>query len=168
MKPPAVDWSVAYARQARSDLDARDCLIRCNHLPHCHELQFLQMATEKICKASLAQQGSSIDALRRSHAHIAKTLPQIVRQLLSRQSRQIPTNAGILGAIRKLARQIELLAPAVDDAGRTPSNCEYPWAASDGQIIIPAEHQFGFTLLYERSGRTLLKLLRQAADEYDP
>ncbi|MEW6249344.1 MAG: hypothetical protein AB1716_01755 [Planctomycetota bacterium] len=67
--------------------------------------------------------------------------------------------------LRKLARQIELLAPAVDDAGRSPANCEYPWPSPDGRIIAPAEHAFGLGLLHEKAGATLLKILRAAITE---
>lgn len=65
--------------------------------------------------------------------------------------------------MRKLARRIELLAPAVDAAGRHPANCEYPWENPNGEIIAPMEHNFGFEALYERGGRHLMKLLRTAA-----
>jgi hypothetical protein len=52
---PATDqnWARAYAKQALSDLDARDELA-IRGVQKCHRLHFLQMAAEKICKAHLA------------------------------------------------------------------------------------------------------------------
>ena len=61
--------------------------------------------------------------------------------------------------------KIELLAPAVNDAGRQPANCEYPWAGPDGAIRVPAEYNFGLDLLHEKAGRHLLKVLYAAAED---
>jgi len=46
------DWARAYAKQALSDLDVREILVRGN-TEKCHRLHFLQMAAEKTCKAYL-------------------------------------------------------------------------------------------------------------------
>lgn len=158
-------WRTAYARQAKSDLDARDVLLRAEQLPACHQLHYLQMACEKLAKAHLIAGGTDPADLQSSHAYVAKRLPIIARQLLAREARRHPRDTWILAAIRKLARQIELLAPAVDDDGRSPANCEYPWPLPDGNIIAPAHHAFGLSLLYEKAGTTLLKIMRLAIDE---
>src|SRR4051812_46002265 len=72
------DWSRAYAVQALSDLQARDILIK-GEADECHQLHFLQMACEKLCKAHQCDHGTNPKDLQKSHAHIAKTLPIIVR-----------------------------------------------------------------------------------------
>jgi len=162
----AAAWRVAFAKQAQADLDARDFLVSSPQLSSCHQLHFLQMACEKLCKAHLCRHGSDPAEIQSSHAYIASVLPSIARQHLARTARQIPkSRSRVLGAIRKLARRIELLAPAVDAGGRHPANCEYPWETADGSIAVPAEFNFRFDLLYEEGGRHLLKILRVAVRE---
>lgn len=68
----------------------------------------------------------------------------------------------LLGGVRKLARQIEVLAPAVDDGGRVPANCEYPWEDSRGTVYVPAEYKFSIDLLYAPAGLLLIKSLHAA------
>ena len=117
-------WSVAFALQAKADLDARDWLLRNRQLPRCHELHFLQMACEKICKAHLmARPGADPLALQQSHAYITKNLPLIARQSLARQSGRNERRSHVIESIRALAVQIERLAPANDAGGTAPSNC---------------------------------------------
>jgi hypothetical protein len=157
-------WSTAFTLQAQSDLAARDWLLQNRNLPQCHELHFLQMACEKLCKAHLmARPGVDPSRLQRSHAYIAKNLPLIARDVLSRHAQHVPTAGYLVAAIRCLAEQIERLAPANDAGGTAPSNCEYPWTGSDRDVVVPARHNFGISLLHERAGRTLIKVLRMAA-----
>jgi hypothetical protein len=160
-----VNWVQAFARQAASDLDARERLVGYNSLPACHSLHFLQMACEKLCKASLISAGSDPMQVQSSHAYIAKHLPTIVRLFMSREAGRLQRDNWIVDAIRPLARRIELLNPAVDDGGRAPENCEHPWAGQDGSIVAPANYKFDFSMLFERAGVTLLKIVRQAAIE---
>ena len=107
--------------------------------------------------------GTDPVAVQRSHAHIAKHLPRIVAQYMGREARQLPRGNWIVDAIRPPARRIELLNPAVQDGGNVPENCEYPWPAPEGSITAPADHPFAFTLLFEKAGVTLLKVMRQSA-----
>lgn len=158
-------WAFAYAIQARSDLEARETLLRNDKLPECHQLHFLQMACEKLCKAHLIAGGADARELQKSHAYVAKQLPIIVRLLLAREAGRLPRDTWIISAIRVLARRIELLAPSVDHGGRVPANSEYPWERPDGQIVAPARHNFEFSLLRHKAGITLLKVLRVAIDE---
>lgn len=68
--------------------------------------------------------------------------------------------------IRLLARQIELLAPAVDDNGRRPDNCEYPWEDKQGNLHVPIEYTFpNLSLLQQLSGARLLKIVEKTVDE---
>jgi hypothetical protein len=160
-----MNWSQAFARQAASDLDAREILAANTALPACHSLHFLQMACEKLCKASLISAGSAPAEVQRSHAYIAKHLPTIVRLYMSREAGRLPRDNWIVDAIRPLARKIELLNPAVKDGGRSPQNCEYPWAAQDGSVTAPADHKFDLSLVFDRAGVALLKIIRQVAME---
>jgi len=159
-------WRIAYAKQALADLKARESLLQHPELPQCQELHFLQMACEKVCEAFLCGQGVDPETLRSSHAYISGPLPIIARQQFALQARKLYIDrTWVIQAIRALARKIELLAPAISNAGRQPSNCEYPWAGPDGVIQVPAEHNFGLDLLHEKAGRHLLKVLYTAAQE---
>jgi hypothetical protein len=161
-----IDWRIAYAKQAKADLRAREKLLEHPDLPDCQQLHFLQMACEKICKAYLCGQGTDPRMLQGSHAYIATVLPVILRQQFAVQSRHVQKDRSwVIGAIRKLARKIELLAPAVRGGGTHPANCEYPWVGADGALRVPAEYNFQIDLLYEEAGRHLIKALYAAAEE---
>jgi hypothetical protein len=162
---PYDDWRIAYAKQARADLRAREKLLEHPDLPSCQQLHFLQMACEKLCKAYLCGQGVPPETLRRSHAYISGPLPMIAGQQFALRSKGRNDHAWVIQAIRALARKIELLAPAVDDASRHPANCEYPWRGPDGAIRAPCEHNFEVNLLHEKAGYHLLKVLSIAAEE---
>jgi hypothetical protein len=160
-----MSWSLGYAVQAKSDLLAWEKLSLHPELHECHTLHFLQMAAEKLCKAYLAAQGQPPDVLRSSHAFISGVLPIIARQILSRDAGRIANTGWMMNAIKTLARQIELLHPQVNNDGAAPANCEYPWAGPDGEVIAPAQHRFNLTLLHERAGTSLMKIMRIATDE---
>ncbi len=160
-----MSWSRAFARQAGSDLDAREVLASEKSLPACHALHYLQMACEKVCKASMIASGTSPEEVQRSHAHVAKQLPVIVRMYMSREAGRLPRDNWVVEAIRPLARRIELLNPAVRDGGRSPDNCEYPWSTPGGSVVAPADHKFEFSTLFAPAGVALLKILRQVATE---
>jgi len=158
-----MNWHQAFARQAASDLHAREVLAADSKLPACHGLHFLQMACEKLCKASMMKAGADPLELQRSHASIAKHLPKIVQHYVSLRNAQLPRKNWITKALRPLARKIELLNPAMRDGGSAPENCEYPWAGPNGTILVPADHSFEFSILHERAGVMLLKIIQQAA-----
>jgi hypothetical protein len=160
-----MNWTQAFARQAASDLDAREVLASSPSLPACRSLHYLQMACEKLCKASMIAAGADPEALQESHAYISKQLPTIVRLYMGRMAGRVERNNWIVRAIRPLARKIELLNPAVRDGGQVPENCEYPWVVPDGSVVAPADYKFEFNVLFERAGITLLKIIRQAASE---
>jgi len=160
------EWRVAYAKQAKVDLRAREQLLALPDLPDCQELHFLQMACEKICKAYLCGHGTDPSVLQSSHAYIASVLPIILREQLALKSRHLQKDhTWLVSAIRSLARKIELLAPAVQGGGAYPANCEYPWLGTDGTLKVPAEHNFQLDLLYAEAGRHLIKALYSAVDD---
>jgi hypothetical protein len=43
---------------------------------------------------------------------------------------------------KHLAREIELLSPAVTDDGQRPDNCEYPWEDAGAQLHVPLDWTF--------------------------
>jgi hypothetical protein len=98
-----------------------------------------------------------------SHAHIASQLPTIVRETM-RSMRKNPTAAKQRGLVKRLqliSREIELLQPAVDDGGRRPDNCEYPWL-DQSLIQSPLDHSFPIVdLLRDQPfGPTIAKLIQ--------
>jgi hypothetical protein len=105
-----------------------------------------------------------------SHGLAAKVLPQIARELLRRSAfaADLPiAHSQIEPMVRQLAREVDLLTPAVDDDGRRPDNCEYPREDSGGALHVPADHEFGAleTLHRHRAGATFLKIVTTAAAE---
>lgn len=157
-------WAGAFARQAKADFATWNKLQGEIQVPKCHKLQFLQMACEKLAKAHLCRTGSDPHSLQASHAYTAKILPLIARERLIRAGKKPASPQTYpLPQIRHLAREIELLAPAVDDGGNRPDNCEYPWEASPDWIIAPTEYDFpNLSLLTDVAGRIFLKLVNDA------
>jgi hypothetical protein len=107
------DWARGYARQALSDLRARESLVRAR-AEKCHRLHFLQMAAEKACKAHL-KMANGHEKVRKSHAYVARNLPILARQFYSAMNDSDRISRWEIGEVRRLAREIELLAPACDD-----------------------------------------------------
>jgi hypothetical protein len=67
--------------------------------------------------------------------------------------------------VEHLAREIELLAPAVKRGGKRPDNCEYPWQDAAGNVWVPAEHRFPTLDLVTPQGILFLKLIETAIDD---
>ena len=67
---------------------------------------------------------------------------------------------------RRLAREIEKLAPAVD-RGQTPANAEYPWVEGEA-IRVPCQFSFNnLSKLKDRDGLEFLKLIDIAITDYE-
>lgn len=160
-------WQRACARQAASDLDVYELLCRETGLPSCHRLHYLQMALEKMAKAYAwdpDQRDQRSPEFARSHAVASKVLPAAFREHW-----RVTTPSGmppsvLLKKVRAFCREVELLAPAVDDGGRRPDNCEYPWADGDGdarRVHVPADHRFDVEDMAGRQeARQMLKFVR--------
>lgn len=142
-------WRKAFAAQAACDFDAYFVLARNSTLPSCCSLHFLQMACEKTCKAFRCRDGSDPQSLQHSHTGVASQFPVIAREYLARQTERSFKRKydPVLQNIRHIAREIELLAPAVDDNDRRPDNCEYPWTIDDQRVVVPADHEFAVSAL---------------------
>jgi hypothetical protein len=159
------DWASAYAKQALSDLDAREKLESAG-AHKCHRLHFLQMAAEKLCKAYLTTSNGH-NKVRKTHAYVERNLPLIARNFYrAANNGRIP--AWEISEIRRIARQVEVLAPACDDGGTRQDNSEYPWEDSQGNVRVPSEYNFpnlddGPT---NKAIVKLIRLIRTAADAY--
>lgn len=158
------DWARGYARQALSDLRAREALYAAG-AEKCHRLHFLQMAAEKACKAHLIKTSGS-DNVRKSHAYVAKTLPTIARNFYAATNDSNEIAQWELSKIRHLAREIEILAPACDHGDVRMDNSEYPWQGPKGEVCIPCEYSFPNIDDFDKTVIRLIKLIRKACDEY--
>lgn len=164
----SVDWSVGYARQADADFNTFQLLQQLNEtsVPQCHKLQFLQMACEKLVKAYLCGTGTDPSKLDSSHAYVAKTLPVVLRQ----QAIYVNFTGGkakaALNHAKRLAQEIEVLAPAVKRDGQRPDNCEYPWEDDNAVVRTPLDWAFPLSdFVVQPAGCTILKLIRGAIDQ---
>jgi len=89
------------------------------------------------------------------HQVVAHVLPGLVADYWHRVDFRKATN---ISAFREICREIDLLHPQIDAAGRRPENVEYPWAAASGAIEVPALWKFGLAQrLYTVPGVLLLK-----------
>lgn len=156
-------WATSYATQALSDLTVHDLLVRSN-AEKCRRLHFLQMATEKTCKAYLTIENGH-DMVRKTHACIKKHLPRIAQQFYSTNSNR---NQALyqLSEIKRLSHEIELLAPACDDEDVRRDNSEYPWQDANEKIYTPCEYTFPNIDLGSRAIVGLIRLVRTAAESY--
>lgn len=159
------DWVRGFARQAQTDLrtwyvlqsEAND------PLPSCISLHFLQMACEKLCKSHLVRLGSDWRSLQSSHAYIEKQLPILIRDRLKLSKETKGKTNAIVRFAKHLAREIEMLSPAVDDGRRRPDNCEYPWLDGLQNLHVPIDWQFPVeNLLNKPHGMRILKLIAGA------
>ena len=156
------DWASSFARQALSDLRAREIL---GEAEKCHRLHFLQMAAEKTCKAHLVTSNGH-DNVRRSHAYIESTLPVIARHFYSISKGGERIKPWEIARIKHFAREIELLAPACDDGESRRDNSEYPWEGPKGEVRTPCEYNFPNIDDGDRSIVRLINLIRMAAESY--
>ncbi|MBX3415490.1 MAG: hypothetical protein KF708_22595, partial [Pirellulales bacterium] len=165
----ATEWSRCYARQARADFDTFVGLSIATELstPECHRLLFLQMACEKLTKASLCGSRSDPKVLQTSHAYTRKNLPPIIQTQLITFGRKKSQIRSLMPHIRHLAHEIELLAPAVKRDGACPDNCEYPWEDAHGHLHSPLDEQFAAAHLIAKgaTGRIFLKAVSAAIDQ---
>jgi len=160
------EWSRAFAVQAKADLQTYDILARAPNLPESPRLHCLQMACEKLAKAYEYQKGTYSERTQTSHAVIKSNLPLILREYyFDAFGKRLNKWSPLVDRVRHLARDIELLAPAVQGGGQTLENCEYPWPDAQGNPLIPALHTFAVAAdLNTPAGRAFLKVLTIAID----
>lgn len=160
------DWARGYARQALSDLDAREAL--CGTKVHkCHRLHFLQMAAEKVCKAYSIKTGRH-GPVWKSHVCVKEYLPLLARHFYTVIDGGKQKSQRQIASIKHFAGEIDLLAPAYSLEGLRKDNSEYPWEDGKGKICIPCEYSFP-NINDEPGSReiiSLIKLIRTASEAY--
>ena len=158
------DWALAFARQSTADIRAWELYEQHPELvaADCHKLLFLQMACEKLCKASLIRAGAKPGDLQASHGYTAKHLPIVVGRQIMESGSDLRRMRGIITLTRHLAMEIELLNPSVRRGGGRHDNCEYPWL-SGNRVVSPLDWTFQpLRLVAQRGGPTFPKLLKSS------
>jgi hypothetical protein len=161
-------WDKAYLEQARSDWATRELLAK-NGCTACHDLHYLQMATEKLGKAGLLRGGGKrIEDVWGTHKVFVEFLrtaaknPSLQRALEFKSLSQL---RHYVNDILPLAREIEKLAPTL--AGTGP-NAEYPW---EGPSQVHAPASFDFPILSELynhpDGRKLQRMIKIVLERFD-
>jgi len=146
------DWRTALFEQARSDYELLQLLGREN-APFCHQLHYLQMATEKLAKGfSTPPGGPQPPKVHRAFVSFMRSVNgnRRLRQACNCGPGQIEA---YIASLLPLARLIEDLAPANANDGPNP---EYPWREPGG-IVAPVNYHF--TNLQFR-GRNMLNMLK--------
>lgn len=157
-------------KQARADLALFDHLRGVAGWRYqCHSLQALQMAGEKIAKASFR---ASDPPPRHSHLGLTRLLRRMgtVREadqiLLGRvfSTSRFERFERLLLHVGGIARDIERLPPAL--AGADRMNLEYPWP-DRAPTYTPAEWKFDvWNRLESAEGRSFLRFLSRAIDGF--
>jgi len=128
------------------------------------------MACEKIAKAYRCRDtAANLDELLKRHVGFAKFIGSFlaspsIKEAYKGRDAQLREVAKLA---RALAREIEKLAPAIDRVG-SPENVEYPWQSGEN-IVAPCQYDYPqLSLLMTPGGRTFLKLVVRAIEEFDP
>jgi hypothetical protein len=136
-----MSWRECFRRQAKSDYELFKELNKTGK-PVCHQMHYLQMATEKIAKAFL----SSNNNIRPKFSHsaltrfmkISKGRPDIRRKLSF--GNDMNAFVSYIDSIIPFAEHIENLAPAGGNGERI--NPEYPWQDPNGDVVSPLDNNF--------------------------
>lgn len=149
-----MDWRDALLVQARSDFEMLQ-LLRRHRAPFCHQLHFLQMATEKLGKGfATAPGGPQPPKVHRAFVGFLRSVRSSVqlRQACNCGPGQIDA---YINSLLPQARLIEDLAPSIANDGPNP---EYPWWEPGG-VIAPADHAFSNLEFNVRGMVNMLKFL---------
>ena len=162
----ADEWAKGYARQAEADFKTWEELQSLGTVPECHKHMFLQMACEKLTKAHLLPGGIGPRRPARQ-PRLHRQEPADHHPAADRHHRTPRMRSWVLAHSEHLAREIEMLAPAVRRGGQRPDNCEYPWEDEEDKLHVPLDWSFAPSgLLLAPAGRTFLKLVREAISRH--
>jgi hypothetical protein len=167
--PDRADWARAYVKQGGSDFAMFRLLSEIPSVETCHPLHYLQMAGEKVAKAyRFRDTDTAEERLTTEHVAFSRFMQSYLgsAEIKRRYAGKDEQLREIVKVARKLAREIEKLAPAVD-RDTSPANAEYPWLDS-GRVVVPCEFTYpNLTLLTERGGLNFLKLFEVAITDFD-
>lgn len=155
--------------QSLSDLDIW-ILLRKNEAPVCHQLHYLQMATEKLGKAYFWR-GEKPE--KKSHACFVRFLRRLSncrnsdRQSISEAFgfHRFTDFESWLTIVLPIARELERLSP--DLAGEDGPNPEYPWPYAE-PVHAPVNFEFPLysELAFSGRGRQFLQAIERAVRQF--
>jgi hypothetical protein len=152
-----------FYKQAQSDWRIYAMLRTIAPRVACHELHYLQMATEKFGKAHL---WGSPDPPVRKHRAFTRSMQKVKESSDCWQRLGLTEKSHLrswVDSIIPLVEQIERLAPNLADPGPNP---EYPWPP-DRPTTAPVEHSFPvWHELETGQGRKLIRLIQSLIDSF--
>ena len=149
-----MDWRTALFEQAHSDYEILQLLSREN-AAFCHQLHYLQMATEKLAKGFATPPGGP------QPPKVHRAFVNFMRSVRGNRQLRQACNCGpgqieaYITSLLPLARLIEDLAPTNANDGPNP---EYPWQ-EPGTVIAPVSHLFPSLRFTGKSMLNMLKFL---------
>lgn len=149
-----MEWREALLKQAHSDFSVLAELRR-REEPFCHQLHFLQMATEKLGQGfATAPGGPQPPKVHRAFVGFLRSVKSSaqLRQACLCGPGQVDA---YINSLLPLARLVEDLAPSNANDGPNP---EYPWLGQTG-IIAPVDYEFENLQFDARRMVNLLKFL---------
>ena len=149
-------WRQAFLAQAHSDDAVRRRLNRDPEVAECHQLHYLQVATEKLAKAySCPPSGGPPSQTHKGFVRLLQMLkdrPDLRRRL--GYGTDTASFRRLIDSLLPLADEIERLAPSL--AGLSQPNPEYPWFDSGAEeLVAPAD--FAFTA-FDAANPKMVKL----------
>jgi hypothetical protein len=146
------NWRTAHLKQARSDMAMFEPI---REHPLCQRLHYLQMATEKLGKAYLADGNQRPPQVHQAFVRFLRVCRDMADlhsacRMSARQFR------AYIASLLDTARKIEALAPV---GGVDKPNPEYPWQ-ENGRIIAPVDYPFAQYQLTHPKMAKLLWLVR--------
>jgi hypothetical protein len=137
-----MNWKDAFLKQSYSDYDIFQYLQKSqNKIAFCHQLHYLQMATEKFAKAQLCIDDDPPGKM--THFVLVKYLQTIkgrsdIKRRLGFQYKNTQFQ-NLINQVLPIAKKIEELAPS----GTNNPNPEYPWEdVTNHKVISPLEYDF--------------------------
>ena len=133
-------WRESFFEQARCDY-AQYRVLNASKGSTCHQLHFLQMATEKLAKAFLCAPSNTPPA--KTHYAIVQVLNASKGRPEFRKALGYEGNyhayCAYIDSLLEIAEGVEKLAPV---GANTKVNPEYPWKDDDGEVQCPARYAF--------------------------
>lgn len=138
-----MNWRDAFLNQARSDYTVFRKMSKESY-PICHQLHYLQMATEKLAKGFLSKPSENRPPRKTHYAFVRFLILSKQRTDLKRLLGYGPRNdkayVAHVDSLLPLADKIEKLAPVGGQFDRV--NAEYPWTDDNDQIRCSADYDF--------------------------
>jgi hypothetical protein len=160
------EWAIAFHQQGRSDWVIFREFNGRSDVPRAQALHYLQMATEKLAKAyRLRDAKTDLDQM--NHVGFLAFFNMYMRSPQMREEYKGKTAQWriVQRECERFARNVELLAPAVDRQVH-PDNTEYPWEAG-GAVIVPILYTFpNLSFLQQPQGRNFLNLIERAFRDF--